>query len=148
MNVSNLYVPNAEKWIEYYKNVARGNINSYDTAQRRKQRGGNISSDFSNFMIPIDQFNHNTKKVTDLDVNMVSPVQQVVDQAKSEVMRIKKKQYSPKNHLKRNHKTVQTTYKRRAKRGGNRKKAGSVWKKARKNTKSEKSRTSFPEWLH
>lgn len=46
--------------MEYYKNVARGNVNSYDN--RGKQRGGNISGDFSNFMIPIDQFKRNTKK--------------------------------------------------------------------------------------
>ena len=84
----NMYIPNADKWIKYYKDVVDGKTDNFNTSRNIKQRGGSISGNSNEFMIPIDNSMKNNENNTKrFDVNLVSPVQQTIEQAKSEIKR-------------------------------------------------------------
>jgi len=92
MNVSKMYVPNVEKWMRYYKDIASGKENVYmENSQRNvKQRGGGLSQNSNEFMIDIDKKNRGGEKslpAKTINFEMISPAQQVVEQAKSELKR-------------------------------------------------------------
>ena len=90
MNVSKMYVPNVGKWIKYYQDIVDGKKSSYNHERTVKQRGSGLSNNSSEFMIPIDSNETQGEKALParrMDVDLVSPVQQVVEQAKSELKR-------------------------------------------------------------
>jgi len=111
----NMYVPNVEKWMHFYKNITSGKANPYNISRGIKQRGWSISGNSNEFMIPIDQHSkdsRNTKPVHSLDINMVSPAQQTVEQAKSEIDRVKtlkRKKSTANHHSYKKHRRVQTS---------------------------------------
>jgi len=84
-----MYVPNPQKWISYYEQIARGEHNAYINNKNRRtvQKGGSIGRSTVGFMDSIGP-SSSRQKLSER-IEMVSPVQQVVDQAKSEIDRIK-----------------------------------------------------------
>lgn len=98
MNISKMYVPNVGKWMKYYQEVAQGKENAYttDTKRNTKQFGGGLLHNSNEFMIPIDKSDKEGEKSLpsrEVNVNMVSPVQQNVEQVKSEI----KRKHSPRH---------------------------------------------------
>lgn len=81
-----MYVPDPKKWIDYYKNVSYGHINSHLTYGRKNKTGGALMGSTKQFMIPIGNNNHVVSQQNDLPkLQLVSPVEQVVQQAKEEL---------------------------------------------------------------
>jgi len=84
-----MYIPNTQKWIQYYQNVGKDGHNPYmHYAQRGGKQigGGSLSGSPQQFITPIgppQEGKHDDKVM----VNLVSPVQQSIDQAKDEVKR-------------------------------------------------------------
>jgi hypothetical protein len=88
-----IYVPDRTKWIDYYKGVASGKINSY-THDDTVMEGDVIQSSNANYaMIPIDEVLlrtstvNNNNRQTQGSIKMVTPVEQAVEQAKAEAVR-------------------------------------------------------------
>jgi len=86
-----MFIPNTQKWIQYYQNLGKDGHNPYinNTHRGGKQiGGGSLSGSPRQFITPIGQPNKSDheEKVT---VKLVSPVQQTIDQAKDEVERNK-----------------------------------------------------------
>ncbi|CAG2255207.1 unnamed protein product [Mytilus edulis] len=82
-----MYVPNPQKWVKYYENMAKGNHNPYINQSwdgKRKQVGGSLFGSQGTFMIPIENVDHleNQNSSNPLTVQLVSPAQQTVEQAK------------------------------------------------------------------
>ena len=95
MNIGRIYVPNPQKWVRYYQNMSNGNHNPYVTRMQTGSglgsTGGVISNSSSTFMIPIEN-NEHVKRPHSMDkinVEMVSPAQQTVEQANDELRRSK-----------------------------------------------------------
>lgn len=87
MDVSDLYIPNASKWIEFYKSGGQLKI------RRKNQTGGSFISPGKTDIIPIESIKTpNTQtQITDVPVKIISPAQATVDQAKTEIDRKNKK---------------------------------------------------------
>ena len=83
-----MYVPNSQKWMKYYENTAKGYHNPYvdQKGERGKQIGGSLTGSQGTFMVPIEDASHsiNARPSNPVTVKLVSPSQQVVEQAKSE----------------------------------------------------------------
>lgn len=166
-----MYIPNAEKWIKYYNDVIKGYTNSFESTRGIRQTGGNISRSSNDFMIPIDQHNQSkdeSSPIKKLDVKMVSPTQQIVEQAKSKLELTKKKRLSSNNYSKKkrtrdqsSRRVTHSRTKKRIKRGntkkqkprrinkkkGSKKRKTVSKKKARTNIKKN-HKTTLPAWLH
>ena len=83
MNPSKLYVPDPQKWVKFYKNLAEGKIQIKPTNQMRG--GGRISH---SFIAPIDKYLKECEEPkASTPVKLVSTTEQMVDQAKSELER-------------------------------------------------------------
>lgn len=84
-----MYVPNAQKWVKYYENMAKGYHNPYvdQTGGKQKQIGGSLAGTRGSFMVPVGDTTTpvNTHESTPMKVELVSPSQQVVEQAKAEL---------------------------------------------------------------
>lgn len=89
MDVSKMYVPNPQKWLSYDEQIARVEHNAYIINKNRRtvQKGGLIGRSTVGFMDSIGP-SSSRQKLSER-IEMVSPVQQVVGQAKSEINRIK-----------------------------------------------------------
>lgn len=80
-----LYVPDPQKWTNFYLQIHR--VSPYaDHTMKGYQRGGGLRNKTSPFMLSIDKhaIDSNDKNIK---LNVTSPAEQVVDQAKSEVRR-------------------------------------------------------------
>lgn len=156
-----MYVPNVGKWMKYYQDVVQGKENAYVNNVNRnvKQWGGGISQNANEFMIPIDKNNNEGEKslpAREIDVNMVSPAQQVVEQAKSALKRHRR---SSSRHLsakrcrvrtsKRQLKSVKRKQTKKSRRQSTRKPTRKSTKKASKKSskKRHKSRNLISQWL-
>ena len=95
-----MYVPDPKHWINYYKNFWSGNVNPYLTPNGKQQHGGGLMRSSKQFMIPIESATHTTTKSTDVPpVQLVSPVEQIVNQAKEEIREgIKRKKQRTEYH--------------------------------------------------
>jgi len=76
----------------FYKNIASGKENVYsdNTKRNTKQRGGGLSQNSNEFMIDIDKKNREGEKslpIQKINIDLVSPAQQVVEHARSELKR-------------------------------------------------------------
>lgn len=81
-----LYVPDPTKWIDYYRNVSNGHMNPYIVYGNKNQTGGALMGSRTQFMIPIKNKTHVTDQQKDLPkLQLVSPAEQVVQQAKDEL---------------------------------------------------------------
>ena len=90
--MQNMYIPDAQKWIQYYKQIAKGTHRPYVNHQHRKtiQTGGSIGRKSIGFMDNIDVLStpkDHTDSAADVNVQLVSPAQQSVEQVKSEIAR-------------------------------------------------------------
>jgi hypothetical protein len=57
MDITKLYVPNPQKWIDHYQKVGHTNHNGYIQSKNgtiRRQRGGELNSSTGAFMQAID----------------------------------------------------------------------------------------------
>ena len=80
-----LYVPDPNKWVKYYQGVVTGKTNPY-AEQMTKQIGGSIKRMSNQFLIPVgDRHKTTDQPSTDVKLQLVSPAQQVVEQAKDEI---------------------------------------------------------------
>jgi hypothetical protein len=97
-----MYVPDTKKWTNFYTQISKGNVNPYtDHSMKGYQRGGGLRNNTSPFMVSIDKYAKelNEKEIRPA-IKMTSPSEQVVEQAKSEVIRKKtKKRKSQLKHL-------------------------------------------------
>lgn len=139
MDVSNLYVPNAAKWIQYYKD----NINLHTSnGMKRNQRGGSFVGGAKTVISPIEYKKHapSQMEITEVPVKIVSPSQAAVDQAKTEIdskahvkrglKRKRKVKYHRKGAKRRHIKTkskVRKTHKRLNKKKKNRKDSSDIF---------------------
>ena len=81
MDVSNLYVPDSKKWIEFYKT-------NYVHDQRKVgQFGGSIVGGIKSSIQPIERPARNKEAQKDVPVKIMSPAQAVVEQAEMEIKR-------------------------------------------------------------
>lgn len=90
MNISRMYVPNVGKCMKYYQDVAAGRESPYTNVRNVKQRGSGLTQNSYEFMIPIDENHGRGEKALPartVELDLVLPVQQVVEQAKSELKR-------------------------------------------------------------
>ncbi|OOZ35903.1 hypothetical protein [Solemya elarraichensis gill symbiont] len=76
MNPSKLYVPNPQKWVQFFDKMARGKL------KWGQHGGGSVSR-----IIPMDQYISAQSDGQQFPVKIVSPAEQTVDQAKSELVR-------------------------------------------------------------
>ena len=93
-----MYIPNPQKWVQYYQKVASGSVNPYtDVMLKTNQIGGSVNST-AGFMIPIGSQTKTTPpSSSDVKLQLISPAQQVVEQAKEEIKKpIKKRKISKK----------------------------------------------------
>jgi len=110
MNPSKLYVPNPQKWVEFFEKVAKGKVQLGQTGK------GSISQ-----IIPMDIYTpQSTSDKSKESVTLVSPAEQTVDQAKSELERdnikpSKVKELFQKEHL---HRTERYTKRKSTSRKG------------------------------
>lgn len=84
MDPSKLYVPDPQKWMKFYKNMADGKIKLFST----NQIGGGLNS--NSFIAPIDKYVGQSEQSPSTDqtpVKLVSTTEQFVDQAKQELKR-------------------------------------------------------------
>ena len=83
MDPSKLYVPDPQKWVQFYKHLADGKIKHYSYNQ---SGGGNTAH---SFITPVDFNEHQNQSEHSQTppVKLVSTSQQIVNQAKSELQR-------------------------------------------------------------
>ncbi|KAK3107677.1 hypothetical protein FSP39_019681 [Pinctada imbricata] len=110
MDGGKLYIPNAQKWIKFYTQLSKGMVNPYaDHTYKGYQRGGGLKNNTSPFMMPIDKYTKESNdEATQLQINMTSPAEQVVQQAKSEVAQ---ENLVKKRNKKRKHKNIKASSK-------------------------------------
>jgi hypothetical protein len=117
-----MYVPDPKKWIDYYRNVSNGHINPYIAYGNKSQTGGALMGPAKQFMIPIE---NNTNMMSQQDnlpkLQLVSPAEQVVQQAKDELKKGTKRNS--------NENIVISTQKRRKRNTSKARKAQNVKKK-------------------
>ena len=92
-----LYVPDTKKWTNFYTQISKGNVSPYiDHTMKRYQRGGGLRNNTSPFMVSIDKYarEFNEREIRP-NIKITSPSEQVVEQAKSEVVREKTKKRKP-----------------------------------------------------
>jgi len=113
MNQNQLYIPNHDKWVKYYDHIGTTEHPVYVRSGNRKtsdKTGGSIGKQGERRIIPVENVPHKGSNNTgDLKVELVSPVQQVVEQAASEIKRQKRmqrKQSVPSSKLKRRKKAA------------------------------------------
>lgn len=104
MDISKLYIPYPQKWIDHYQKIGHSDHNGYmqnKNGTMRRQRGGSLNSSTSAFMQRIEDRN---RKDTPISSN-----QQTEDQVKYQIKRVVNKRkrhsskYSPKKKHRKNH---------------------------------------------
>ena len=104
MNPNQPYIPNHEKWIKYYESIGMSEHPEYfhSAEPSKRQTGGSIGKIGEQTILPIDKPTQKCpNKTPELKVELVSPAQQVVEQAASELKRegsIKRKQSFARHH--------------------------------------------------
>lgn len=88
MDNKRFYVPNVQKWIKYYQK--RINDPIMKSGYVGKQVGGSLSGGEGTFIVPIEDETVENKNSNPVKLTLVSPTQQVVEQAKAELVAAKK----------------------------------------------------------
>ena len=94
MNSKQMYVPNHEKWNQFYKNAGISehptNINLKQT-NKNTYSGGSIGKLSTNSIVPIEtklsSRDNSNASIKAVKLNLVSPAQQTVEQAEKELER-------------------------------------------------------------
>ncbi|CAC5413712.1 unnamed protein product [Mytilus coruscus] len=83
-NTDKMYIPNVNQWTRYYQHVVSGQSNAYVAHMKS---GYNKESKSGSFMIPIlnKSYPIRTEKEINFVVRLVSPSEQIVNQAKEEI---------------------------------------------------------------
>ena len=116
-----MYIPNPQKWVKYYESMAKGHQNPFvdQRGGRMKQIGGSLSGSQGSFMVTIEEASKsvNSHPSNCMKVELVSPSQQVVEQAKSELQvgrkGIKRKNASQFVSSEKRRRTVNTSQRRK-----------------------------------
>jgi len=132
----NYYIPDPQKWVRYYEQLTKEEYNPHMNNSNRKniQKGGSLNNSTVGFMDPID---HKPIQQTSSKIKVVSPAQQIVEQAKSEIDRSsststrtkRRRQSSNRIHVKRRRTVNNPTSGKRKKKIGSRKTSPSKKKK-------------------
>ena len=79
-----IYVPDPQKWVKYYQNMMTEKRHPYFY---KRQKGGSLKGKSIQSVIPAGGLNEQTTKapINDMKVELVSPTQQVIEQAKAEI---------------------------------------------------------------
>ena len=84
-----MYIPNPQKWVKYYESMTKGHQHPFidQRGGRMKQIGGSLSGSQGSFMVPIEEASKsvNLHPLNPMKVELASPSQQFVEQAKSEL---------------------------------------------------------------
>lgn len=134
-----MYIPNTQKWVQFYQNLGKDGSNPYIKYRHTpgKQVGsGSLVGSPRQIITPagLPHKGEHNEKVT---VNLVSPVQQTINQAKDEVKRTNMKQGLKR---KRSQRSVISTMKRPRKQTQKSKKSNK--KSSVKRLKSTKKKTA------
>lgn len=133
-----MYVPNPQKWVNYYESMAKGGHNPYiDHKGGKRQIGGSLVGSSRQFMVPIESSkSSNSHQTNPITIKLVSPSQQVVEQAKTELQMGKgglKRTHSPKTTTSsKRRRTVRLSKKRKTKSTKKNKKTSKKYKKNKK----------------
>lgn len=77
MTVSNLYIPNTQKFLRYYDKITSGHHKTYANSlslYSLTQRGGSISGNGNELMVPIDDSTlQKPREQENVPVNIISP---------------------------------------------------------------------------
>lgn len=136
-----MYVPDPKHWINYYKNVWNGNLNPYLTPNGKQQHGGGLMRSSKQFMIPIESDSRKSTHSSDVPpVQLVSPVEQVVNQAKEEIREGIKRKKSSQNIIPiKKYRRSNTSKKRKSTKNKSSRKKKSPKKKSPKNKRVKKT---------
>lgn len=87
-----MYVPDIQKWINYKKKTTNEIHNSYPDRRggQTRQIGGSLTGGGRSVVVPIEKKSNATKEPGPVTFQLVSPSQQVVEQAKSELATVRK----------------------------------------------------------
>jgi hypothetical protein len=92
--MNKMYIPNPQEWVKYHESMAKGHQNPFidQRGGRMKQIGGSLSGSQCSFMVPIEEASTsvNSHLSNPMKVELASPSQQFVEQAKSELQAEKK----------------------------------------------------------
>lgn len=90
MNQNQQYFPNHEKWIKYYNSIGTSEHPYFNLRKNTNHTSGSVGKSGGSKIIPIEKLSHkHAGKTAELKVEFVSPAQQVVEQAVSEIKREK-----------------------------------------------------------
>lgn len=90
MNVKKMYVPDPQKWINFYETMDHSRNSFLDNDNKRNpknQVGGSLNGTPKQFMIPVGKMSPKNRDSSDnVQVKMISPSEQFLEQAKEEVI--------------------------------------------------------------
>jgi hypothetical protein len=81
--MNKMYIPITQKWIHYYQNLGKDEHNPYDNYAHRggkQMGGGSLSGSPQQFITPVGPLHKSGH-----DENLVSPVQQSIDEVKRNI---------------------------------------------------------------
>ncbi|CAC5368823.1 unnamed protein product [Mytilus coruscus] len=92
MDSNKMYVPDIQKWINFYQNSTKEIHNSYPEHKggQTRQIGGSLTGGERSVVVPIEKRSNTTNEQGPVTLKLVSPSQQVVEQAKSELATVRK----------------------------------------------------------
>ena len=94
MDVTKMYIPNPQKWLNLYKNKSTGNMDSHSMRQHggNIKIGGSLMSQSKPDVVPIESSKaiSEQKSTDNLRLDMVAPTKQAVDEAKTVMRRVRK----------------------------------------------------------
>lgn len=128
----NYYIPDPQKWIHYYEQLTKEEYNPHMNNSNRKtiQKGGFLNNSTVGFM---DPFDHKPIQRTNSKIKVISPAQQIVEQAKSKIYRSsststrtkRRRQSSNRTNVKQRRTVNNPVSGKRKKKNGSRKTSGS-----------------------
>ena len=140
-----MYIPSVNKWVQYYEDMAKGYQNpfTHQKGGQVKQIGGSLSGSQGPYIIPIEETSKTTdsKQSNPIKVDLISPSQQIVEQAKSELQNksLKRKNTSNFTSVPKRRRTVKTS--RRIQNKSRRKTKTTRYIKGKKSFKKTRSKT-------
>lgn len=103
MDSKNMYIPNHEKWLTYYENIAKHKHSSPVPGVKSAvvQEEGGLTTLSNQFIIPIEKGKIPRGSNDASKIKLISPSQQTVQQAESEIERTEMKRIKKKRQTKR-----------------------------------------------
>lgn len=93
MDVTKMYIPNPEKWLNFYRNKSTGKMDTHFIRQRggNTQIGGSLMSQSESDVLPNESPKPiaEQKSTDNVRLEMVAPAKHAVDEAKTVVRRVR-----------------------------------------------------------